>query len=76
MGFLRKRNRQLPEHLWKLGKEKAMPKAYWRGRRIYDIGEFCAGWVKIAFYDSASYFTGTGACWVDMDEVTVEETEE
>ena len=52
-----------------------MPKATWKGHPVYEIGETCGGWVKIAFKmnDYTSPITGTGACWVPMDEVILEE---
>ena len=50
-----------------------MPKLYWRGHPVYEIGDYCGGWVKIAFYDAASPITGTGACWAQMEDITIEE---
>ena len=49
-------------------------KAYWKGHPIYDIGDYCNGWALIAFeanwYESP--LTGTGACWVDMNDIVLE----
>ena len=53
-----------------------MIKAYWRGRQIFDIDVYSNGWAKIAFWDRDSCMTGTGACWVDMDDITIEEVSE
>lgn len=50
-----------------------MAKATWHGHQIYMIDCYKSGWAKIAFVDPASYFTGTGACWVSIDEIIVEE---
>ena len=48
-------------------------KATWRGHQIYMVDDFSAsGWVKIAFVDPASFFTGTGACWVSEDDIVLE----
>ena len=47
-------------------------KAYWKGHEIYIIGEYSAGWAKIAFWNEDRPITGTGGGWVDMDEITVE----
>ena len=51
-----------------------MAKAYWRGREVFQIGEIVAGWVKISFYMNyyESPLTGTGCCWVPMDDIVVE----
>ena len=50
-----------------------MPKAYWNGHEIYDL-EFRAGWVEVAFRmnDFESPLTGTGACYVQTDEIVLE----
>ena len=55
-------------------KEKTMVKAYWKGREVYQIGETCSGWAQISFYanDYESPLTGTGSCWVSMDEIILE----
>lgn len=50
-------------------------KAYWRGREIFCTDEFIGDWVKIAFWDPDSYFTGTGACWALMDDIVIEKGE-
>ena len=54
-----------------------MPKAYWNGHEVYQIGETCGGWVKISFYmtDYESPLTGTGCCWADMDDIIIREEE-
>ena len=44
-------------------------KAYWKGHEIYIIGEYSAGWAKIAFWNEDRPITGTGGGWVDMDEM-------
>jgi len=52
-----------------------MPKAYWKGYQVFQIGEICGGWVKISFYCNyyESPLTGTGCCWALLDDITVEE---
>ena len=52
-----------------------MPKAYWKGHEIFDIDCYKSGWAKILFWDNwfSSPITGTGMCWVLIDEIVIEE---
>ena len=53
-----------------------MIKAYWRGREIFWTDEYVGDWVKIAFWDADSYFTGTGGCWTLLENIVIENVEE
>ena len=52
-----------------------MVTATWQGHQIYMVDAYANGWAKIAFYDNwfASPLTGTGACYVQTDEIILEE---
>lgn len=51
-------------------------KAYWRGYEIYQFCGYRNGWALISYWDAASYFTGTGGCWVSMDEIYFSDEED
>lgn len=52
-----------------------MVKATWQGHQIYMVDVYQNGWAKIAFQNDwyHSPLTGTGACYVSIDDIVLEE---